>query len=100
MPAHARKRQLKAPEGPVFALASYASAGDSGRKTTSHIEWPGAYQVVLLSPQTSALITYLLTLNTETIVIMAFETYFCAWHYEDMERMIPLRGFQRPPPFF
>jgi hypothetical protein len=39
---------------------------DSGRKTTSHIQWPGAYQVVLLSPQTSALITYLLTLNIET----------------------------------
>jgi hypothetical protein len=27
--------QLMAPGGPVFALMSYASAGDSGRKTTS-----------------------------------------------------------------
>jgi len=36
LPAHGGKRQLMVPEGPVFALSSYASAGDSGRKTTAH----------------------------------------------------------------
>jgi hypothetical protein len=30
-----RGRQVKTPGGPVFALTSYASAGGSGRKTTS-----------------------------------------------------------------
>jgi hypothetical protein len=31
---HVGKRQFMAPGGPVFALTSYASAGDSWRKTT------------------------------------------------------------------
>ncbi len=34
LPAHVGKRRLMAPGGPVFALTSFASAGDSWRKTT------------------------------------------------------------------
>jgi hypothetical protein len=41
VPAHDGKRQLMVPGGPVFALTSYASAGDSWRKPTLHVEMVG-----------------------------------------------------------
>jgi hypothetical protein len=63
VPAHDGK-------GPLFALSSFAAAGnswsqedDSWRKTTSHVEMAAWQAGFLLSPQSSALITYLLTLN-------------------------------------
>jgi thiamine-phosphate pyrophosphorylase len=44
---------------------SFAPAGDSGRKTTCHGEMISPRAAFLLSPQSSALIAYLLNLNTE-----------------------------------
>jgi hypothetical protein len=45
---------------------SWSQEDDSWRKTTGHVKWSLSSQVFLLSPQSSARITYLLTLNTDT----------------------------------
>jgi hypothetical protein len=41
------------------------------------LKWSGAKQAFLLSPQSSALITYLLTLNTDTRNLTPKKAVFC-----------------------
>ena len=62
MPVHDGKRQLMVPGGPVFALTSYASAGNSWPKPTYCVEMVGRKQAFFT--QSSVLIFPDLTPDT------------------------------------